>query len=108
MNPYRLEGQKTPAIEMLEQLEWQVPEHIVVPGGNLANSSALGKGFKEMQHLGLIPRLPKISIIQAEGANPLYRWYKDSNRRDGAGEGGDAGDGDSDRQSGELGEVGAR
>jgi len=80
VNPYRLEGQKTPAMEIVEQLEWQVPEHIVVPGGNLANSSALGKGFQEMKHLGLIPRVPKISIIQAEGANPLYRWFSDSNR----------------------------
>jgi threonine synthase len=80
VNPYRLEGQKTPAMEIAEQLEWQVPEHIVVPGGNLANSSALGKGFQEMKHIGLIPRVPKISIIQAEGANPLYRWFNDSNR----------------------------
>jgi len=51
-----------------------------VPGGNLANSSALGKGFMEMKHLGLIPRVPKISVIQAQGANPLYRWFNDSNR----------------------------
>jgi threonine synthase len=80
VNPYRLEGQKTPAFEILEQLDWQVPDHIVVPGGNLANSSALGKGFMEMHRLGLISRIPKISIIQAEGANPLYRWFMDSNR----------------------------
>ena len=80
VNPYRLEGQKTPAMEILEQMEWQVPEHIVVPGGNLANSSALGKGFQELKHIGMIPRVPKISIIQAEGANPLYRWYNDENR----------------------------
>ena len=80
VNPYRLEGQKTPAMEIMEQLEWQVPEHIVVPGGNLANSSALGKGFMEMKHLGLISRVPKISVIQAEGANPLYRWFNDDNR----------------------------
>jgi threonine synthase len=80
VNPYRLEGQKTPAMEILEQMEWQVPEHLVVPGGNLANSSALGKGFQEMKHLGLISRVPKISIIQAQGANPLYRWFNDDNR----------------------------
>jgi len=79
VNPYRLEGQKTPAVEIMEQLEWQVPEHVVVPGGNLANSSALGKGFLEMKHLGLIARVPRISVIQAEGANPLYRWFSDSN-----------------------------
>jgi len=80
VNPYRLEGQKTPAIEILEQMEWQVPEHLVVPGGNLGNSSALGKGFLEMKHLGLISRVPKISVIQAQGANPLYRWFGDNNR----------------------------
>ncbi len=73
VNPYRLEGQKTPAFEMLEQLDWQVPEHIIVPGGNLANNAALGKGFEELHHLGFISRLPKISVIQAEGASPLVR-----------------------------------
>jgi len=80
VNPYRLEGQKTPAMEILEQMEWQVPEHLVVPGGNLANSSALGKGFLELKQLGMIPRVPKISVIQAQGANPLYRWFGDANR----------------------------
>jgi threonine synthase len=75
VNPYRLEGQKTPAFEMVEQLEWQVPEHVIVPGGNLANGAALGKGFKEMHQLGLIPRVPKISVVQAQGANPLYRSW---------------------------------
>jgi threonine synthase len=78
VNPYRLEGQKTPAFELLEQLEWQVPEHVIVPGGNLANGAALGKGFAEMKHLGLIQRVPKISIIQAEGANPLYRSLQEN------------------------------
>jgi threonine synthase len=80
VNPYRLEGQKTPAMEIVEQMEGQVPEHLIVPGGNLANSSALGKGFLEMKHIGLISRVPKISVIQAEGANPLYRWFNDANR----------------------------
>src|ERR1700761_1197501 len=78
VNPYRLEGQKTPAFELLEQMEWQGPEHVIVPGGNLANSSALAKGFAEMHELGLIPRVPKISIIQAEGANPLYRSLQEN------------------------------
>ncbi len=77
VNPYRLEGQKTPAFEILEQMEWQVPHHLIVPGGNLANCSALGKGFLELKHLGFIPRVPKISVIQAEGANPLYRWMQE-------------------------------
>ncbi len=73
VNPYRLEGQKTPAMEMAEAMDWQVPDHILVPGGNLANSSALAKGFGELRALGLIDRLPQISVIQAEGANPLYQ-----------------------------------
>ncbi len=77
VNPYRLEGQKTPAFEMAEELHWQVPDHLLVPGGNLANSSALGKGFLEMQALGLVDKVPRISVIQAEGANPLYRMLAD-------------------------------
>jgi threonine synthase len=78
LNPYRLEGQKTLAFELMEQLNWKVPDHVIVPGGNLANSSAIGKGFIEMQQLGLVARLPKISIIQAEGANPLVRSMRES------------------------------
>ncbi len=77
VNPFRLEGQKTTAVEMLEQLEWRVPDHVIVPGGNLANSSALGKGFLELRALGLIEKLPKISIIQAAGANPLARSLRE-------------------------------
>ncbi len=72
VNPYRLEGQKTPALEIAEELDWRVPDHVIVPGGNLANSSALGKGFMEMMHLGLSNKVPKITVVQAEGANPLY------------------------------------
>ena len=78
VNPYRLEGQKTPAFEIAEQFDWDVPDHIIVPGGNLANSSALGKGFIEMKQLGLTSRLPRISVIQAEGANPLYTSFLQS------------------------------
>lgn len=73
VNPYRLEGQKTPAFEIAEAFEWNVPDHVIVPGGNLGNSSALGKGFRELRELGLTARMPKISVIQAEGANPLVR-----------------------------------
>jgi len=73
VNPYRLEGQKTPAFEIAEAMDWNVPDHLIVPGGNLGNSSALGKGFREMRELGLIARIPKISVIQAAGANPLAR-----------------------------------
>jgi threonine synthase len=78
VNPYRLEGQKTPALEMAEAFEWDVPDHLIVPGGNLANSSALGKAFLEMKHLGVTDRLPRISVIQAEGANPLFRSMQES------------------------------
>lgn len=78
VNPYRLEGQKTPAFEIAEQFDWDVPDHLIVPGGNLANSSALGKGFLEMKQLGLTSRLPRISVIQAEGANPLYTSFLES------------------------------
>ncbi len=77
VNPYRVEGQKTAAFEIAEQLEWQVPDHLIVPGGNLANSSALGKGFLEMKQLGLTSRAPRISVIQAEGANPLVRSMRE-------------------------------
>ena len=73
VNPYRVEGQKTAAFELLEQFDWLPPDHIIVPGGNLANSSAIGKALREMKQLGFISRLPKVSVIQAEGANPLVR-----------------------------------
>jgi threonine synthase len=75
VNPYRLEGQKTPAFEIAEAFDWIVPDHLIVPGGNLANSSALGKGFRELHELGLVARMPRISVIQAEGANPLVRSF---------------------------------
>jgi threonine synthase len=78
LNPYRIEGQKTVAFELMEQLDWSVPDHVIVPGGNLGNASALGKGFAELQQLGLIQRLPKLSIIQAAGANPLVRAMRES------------------------------
>ncbi len=78
LNPYRLEGQKTVAFELMEQLDWKVPDHVIVPGGNLGNSSALGKGFLELRDLGLIQSLPKVSIIQATGANPLVRTMREN------------------------------
>jgi threonine synthase len=79
VNPYRLEGQKTPAFEIAEAFDWTVPDHLIVPGGNLANSSALGKGFRELHELGLVGRMPRISVIQAEGANPLVRSFAENN-----------------------------
>src|SRR5580692_8468547 len=66
----------TPAFEIAEAFDWYVPEHLIVPGGNLANSSALGKGFRELKELGLVGRLPRISVIQASGANPLVRSFE--------------------------------
>ena len=79
VNPYRLEGQKTPAFEIAEAFDWNVPDHIIVPGGNLGNSSALGKGFRELHELGLVARMPRISVVQAAGANPLVRSFATSN-----------------------------
>jgi len=78
VNPYRLEGQKTAAIELLERLDWQSPDHVIVPGGNMGNSSALGKALLEMKELGLISRLPKLSVIQAEGANAMVRTMRET------------------------------
>lgn len=82
VNPWRLEGQKTLAFELLDQLDWQAPDHVIVPGGNLGNSSALGKGMIELLELGIIDRLPKISIIQAAGANPLVRTMRENGGRE--------------------------
>jgi threonine synthase len=78
INPFRIEGQKTVALELLEQLNWESPDHIIVPGGNLGNSSAIGKALLEMHNLGLISRQPKLSVIQAEGANALVRTLREA------------------------------
>ena len=78
INPFRLEGQKTLALELLEQFDWEVPDHIIVPGGNLGNSSAIGKALVEMRELGLVSRMPKLSVIQAEGANALVRTLREA------------------------------
>src|SRR5947209_455764 len=75
INPFRIEGQKTVAAELLQQLDWQVPDHIVVPGGNLGNSSAFGKGLVELFELGLIDRLPQLTVVQAEGAAPFAHLF---------------------------------
>jgi len=76
INPFRIEGQKTAMVEMLEQLNWQIPDYLVVPGGNLGNSSAFGKAFMEMKSFGLIDRTPRIVIVQAAGANPLAHMWE--------------------------------
>lgn len=76
INPFRIEGQKTVAFELAEQLEWNVPDHLVVPGGNLGNSSALGKGFRELLGHGFTRKQPRISVIQAAGAAPFARFVE--------------------------------
>jgi threonine synthase len=75
MNSLRMEGQKTVALEIVQQFDWEVPDWIVIPGGNLGNVSALGRGFLMMLELGVIQRLPRIAVAQAERANPLYRSF---------------------------------
>lgn len=79
VNPYRVEGQKTAALELMEQLDWRPPDHIILPGGNLANASAFGKALVEMRACGWIERLPRVSIVQAAGASPLAAAWR-SNR----------------------------
>ncbi|NOX55862.1 MAG: threonine synthase, partial [Planctomycetes bacterium] len=76
LNPFRLEGQKSTIYRILEALNWDVPDWIVVPGGNLGNSSAFGKALIELKQLGLIQRLPRLAVINAMGANTLYRVYE--------------------------------
>ncbi|MEN6369146.1 MAG: threonine synthase, partial [Thermotogota bacterium] len=81
LNALRIEGQKTVAIEIAEQLGWSVPDWVVVPCGNLGNVAAIGKGFLLLRELNLIDRLPRIAAAQAENADPLYRSYQTDFRR---------------------------
>jgi threonine synthase len=94
VNPFRLEGQKAIMYRVLEALDWEVPDWIIVPGGNLGNCSAFGKAFAELKELGLIDRIPRLAVIQAHGANPLFelvnkhdvtwnegRWDQDAMKR---------------------------
>lgn len=76
LNSLRLEGQKTAAIEILQQFDWEVPDWVIVPGGNLGNIYAFYKGFKMCQELGLVDRMPRLVCAQAANANPLYLYYK--------------------------------
>jgi threonine synthase len=75
MNPLRIEGQKTVAIEIVQQFDWQIPDWIIIPGGNLGNAYALYAGFSMLKELGIIARFPKLCVAQAESANPLYRAW---------------------------------
>ena len=72
----RLEGQKTAAIEICQQFDWQVPDWVVIPGGNLGNIYAFYKGFKMCKDMGLVDRMPRLVCAQAQNANPLYQAYK--------------------------------
>lgn len=76
MNSLRIEGQKTVGIEVIQQLDWRVPDWFIIPGGNLGNVSALGNGLLMMYELGVIQKLPRIVVAQAEKANPLYLSYQ--------------------------------
>ena len=78
MNSLRLEGQKTLSIEIVQQFDWEVPDVVVVPGGNLGNVSAIGAGFDMMLQLGLIASRPRLVVAQAAAANPLYRAYRNN------------------------------
>src|SRR5205085_12422237 len=80
INPFRIEGQKTIMAEMLDQRDWRVPDWVVLPGGNLGNISAFGKGLRELKELGLIHRLPRLAVVQAEGAAPVYHLMRSSER----------------------------
>ncbi len=72
INPFRIEGQKTIIVEMMDQRDWRAPDWIVLPGGNLGNTSAFGKALREMRGLGLIDRMPRLAVVQAEGSAPFY------------------------------------
>src|SRR5438105_10602357 len=76
VNPFRLEGQKTIMYRVLEALGWEVPDWVVVPGGNLGNVSSFGKAFAELADLGLIPRVPRLAVVNAAGADTFYQLYE--------------------------------
>lgn len=73
INPFRIEGQKTIVPELLEELDWHIPDRVVVPGGNLGHAASIAKGLSELKQLGFIDKLPKLTIVQAAGSDPLYR-----------------------------------
>ncbi|MGI8990742.1 MAG: threonine synthase [Bryobacteraceae bacterium] len=81
INPFRIEGQKTIMVEMLDQRDWNVPDWIVLPGGNLGNTSAFGKALRELRELGFIDKTPRLAVIQAEGSAPFYDFMRQEDRR---------------------------
>lgn len=80
VNPFRIEGQKTIMVEMLDQRDWRVPDWVVVPGGNLGNVSAFGKGLRELHAMGFIDRLPRLAVVQAARSAPFYDYFHDGER----------------------------
>ncbi len=80
INPFRIEGQKSIMVEMLDQRDWIVPDWIVVPGGNLGNISAFGKALRELHAFGFIDRLPRLAVVQAHGSSPFYDYMRGSPR----------------------------
>jgi threonine synthase len=76
INPFRIEGQKTAIFNMLDQMDWNAPDFIVLPGGNLGNSAAFGKAIRELSDFGLLPRVPRMVIVQARGSNALVRTVR--------------------------------
>jgi threonine synthase len=80
INPFRLEGQKTIIIEMMEQCDWRTPDWIVLPGGNLGNTSAFGKALHELFELKFIDRMPRLAVIQAEGAAPFFELFRSEDK----------------------------
>ncbi|MCS6951348.1 MAG: threonine synthase [Bryobacteraceae bacterium] len=80
INPFRIEGQKTIVVELMDQRDWQPPDWIVVPGGNLGNTAAFGKALREMVATGLIRQSPRLAVIQAEGAAPFYQLWRSADR----------------------------
>lgn len=80
INPFRIEGQKTVAAELAEQRDWKSPDHLVVPGGNLGNSSAFGKGFRELHAAGLVEKMPRITVVQAQGASPFAKLFRERHK----------------------------
>jgi threonine synthase len=80
INPFRIEGQKTIVVEMLDQRDWNPPDWIVLPGGNLGNTAAFGKALRELRALGFIARMPRLAVIQAEGAAPFYELMRGPER----------------------------
>ena len=80
INPFRIEGQKTIMFEMMDQRDWNPPDWVVLPGGNLGNVSAFGKGLREMRDLGLISRLPRLAVVQAAGSAPFHELFHSADR----------------------------